>query len=198
MQTINSNSILAVLNTIKHGTFVGVHSLTEPKMRKTNNPFNGHLVQKMTIQTLQFGYSYENAVNNRIEGSGETFVAEPLKWGEWLIPNKVITHKGKLYARFYKVDNSTEPNVTYLIDGVIATDEQEEIIKSFPGVYEPHNLRTRRIGNLIAIESHVRMNGSLSLDEAHERASAIERELKQRFGSATHVTIHMEPTKDKT
>ena len=76
--------------------------------------------------------------------------------------------------------------------------EIEDIIKSFPGVYEPHNLRTRRIGNLIAIESHVRMNGSLSLDEAHERASAIERELKQRFGSATHVTIHMEPTKDKT
>ena len=75
--------------------------------------------------------------------------------------------------------------------------EIEDIIKSFPGVYEPHNLRTRRIGNLIAIESHVRMNGSLSLDEAHERASAIERELKQRFGSATHVTIHMEPTKDK-
>lgn len=131
MQTINSNSILAVLNTIKNGTFVGVHSLTEPKMRKTNNPFNGHLVQKMTIQTLQFGYSYENAVNNRIDGSGETFVAEPLKWGEWLIPNKVITHKGKLYARFYKVDNNTEPNVVYLIDGVIATEEQEETIKSF-------------------------------------------------------------------
>ena len=53
-------------------------------MRKTNNPFNGHKVQKLTIQTLQFGYNYENAVNNRIED--KTFVADPLKWGEWLIP----------------------------------------------------------------------------------------------------------------
>ena len=132
MQTISNNNILAVLNTIANGTFVGVHSLTEPKMRKTNNPFNGHKVQKMTIQTLQWGYNYANAVNNRIgDEKHETFVADPLKWGEWLVPNKVITHKGKLYARFYKVDNGTPANVTYLIDGVIATEEQEQVIKSF-------------------------------------------------------------------
>lgn len=132
MQTINNN-ILAVLNTIKVGTFCEVHSLTEPKMRKTGNPFNGHRVQKMTIQTLQWGYNYENGVNNRIgDTKHETFVAEPLKWGEWLIPNKVITHKGSLYARFYKVDNEmASSNVTYLIDGIIATEEQEEVIKSF-------------------------------------------------------------------
>lgn len=116
MQTISNNNILAVLNTIGNGTFVGVHSLTEPKMRKTNNPFNGHKVQKLTIQTLQFGYSYENGVNNRLNG-GTTFVAEPLKWGEWLIPNKV--------------DNGTPANVTYLIDGRIATEEEEQVIKSF-------------------------------------------------------------------
>lgn len=132
MQTISNTNILSVLSSISNGTFVGVHSLTEPKMRKTGNPFNGHKVQKMTIQTLQYGYNYANAVNNRIgDTKHETFVAEPLKWGEWLIPNKVITHKGKLYARFYKVDNDTKPNVMYLIDGVIATDEQEETIKSF-------------------------------------------------------------------
>jgi cation diffusion facilitator family transporter len=73
--------------------------------------------------------------------------------------------------------------------------EIEDIIKSFPGVYEPHNLRTRRIGNHIAIETHLRMDGHLSLNEAHERATAIERKLKERFGPTTHVTIHMEPTK---
>lgn len=73
--------------------------------------------------------------------------------------------------------------------------EIEDIIKSFPGVYEPHNLRTRRIGNHIAIETHLRMDGHLSLNEAHERATAIEHKLKERFGPTTHVTIHMEPTK---
>ena len=74
--------------------------------------------------------------------------------------------------------------------------EIEGIINSFPGVFEPHNLRTRRIGNHIAIETHVRMDGRLSLTEAHERATAIEHEIKRRFGSTTHVTIHMEPRKD--
>ena len=73
--------------------------------------------------------------------------------------------------------------------------EIEEIICSFPDVSEPHNLRTRRIGNRFAIEAHVRMDGSLPLTVAHDRASAIEQSIRQRFGRQTHVTIHMEPTK---
>ena len=71
-----------------------------------------------------------------------------------------------------------------------------QIIQSYPNVYEPHNLRTRRIGNRIAIEAHVRMNGDVTLTEAHDRATDIEHELKSRFGKSTHVTIHMEPTKE--
>ena len=73
--------------------------------------------------------------------------------------------------------------------------EIEDIIRSFPDVCEPHNLRTRKIGNRIAIEAHIRMDGQVTLHEAHERATAIEHQLKSRFGSQTHVTIHMEPTK---
>ena len=77
--------------------------------------------------------------------------------------------------------------------------EQEiiDIIQSFPDVRQPHNLRTRRIGpGRIAIETHIRMDGSLSLHQAHERATAIEHKLKERFGQATHVSIHMEPVKN--
>lgn len=73
--------------------------------------------------------------------------------------------------------------------------EIEQIIHSFPDVREPHNLRTRRIGNRIAIEAHVRMDGQLPLNTVHERATTIERKLKERFGQKTHVTLHMEPVK---
>jgi len=73
--------------------------------------------------------------------------------------------------------------------------EIEEIIKRTAGVTEPHNLRTRHIGNRIAIEVHIRMDGSLTLNEAHEKTTTIERQLKQRFGDNTHITIHMEPEK---
>ena len=71
--------------------------------------------------------------------------------------------------------------------------EIEQIILSFGDVCQPHNLRTRRIGNRIAIEAHVRMDGRLPLETVHERATTIERKLKERFGNNTHVTLHMEP-----
>ena len=73
--------------------------------------------------------------------------------------------------------------------------EIEDIIRSFPDVTEPHNLRTRRIGNRFAIEAHVRMDGNLPLSVAHDRATAIEERIRERFGKQTHVTIHMEPVK---
>ena len=73
--------------------------------------------------------------------------------------------------------------------------EIEDIIRSFPDVSEPHNLRTRRIGNRFAIEAHVRMDGNASLNAAHDRATAIEQRLRERFGPQTHITIHMEPLK---
>jgi len=78
-----------------------------------------------------------------------------------------------------------------------AETEQEimQIIQSFDDVQQPHNLRTRRIGNRIAIEAHVRMDGQLPLVIVHERATAIERKLKERFGADTHISLHMEPIK---
>lgn len=75
--------------------------------------------------------------------------------------------------------------------------EIEHIICRVPDVSQPHNLKTRRIGNRVAIEVHVRMDGDMSLSQAHERATAIEQKLKDRFGGQTHVTIHMEPHKVK-
>lgn len=70
-----------------------------------------------------------------------------------------------------------------------------EIILSFPEVSEPHHLQTRRIGNNMAIEVHIRMNGNTPLVEAHSLASEVEKRLKDEFGEDTHVGIHMEPLK---
>ena len=94
--------------------------------------------------------------------------------------------------------NLLKTSVGELTDGSLPAETEDEIlgiILSFPDVEQPHNLRTRRIGNRIAIEAHVRMDGNLPLSTVHERASAIERRLKERFGSKTHVTLHMEPLK---
>ncbi len=73
--------------------------------------------------------------------------------------------------------------------------EMLEIIRSVPGVEDPHNLRTRRIGNRIAAEVHIRLDGDLTLQEAHEKASEVERRFKDRFGEQSHIIVHMEPIK---
>ncbi len=73
--------------------------------------------------------------------------------------------------------------------------EIEDIIRAFPDVVEPHNLRTRRIGNNVAIEVHIRMDGDLTLRQTHDRATEIEKKLKERFGEAAHITLHVEPIK---
>lgn len=89
-------------------------------------------------------------------------------------------------------------SVKELTDASLSEKEEDEILKTASeeeGVGEIHNLRTRRIGNKIAIEMHVRMPGSLSLYAAHERATAIEQRLKQKYGADTHVGIHLEPIK---
>lgn len=89
-------------------------------------------------------------------------------------------------------------SVKELTDASLSEAEENEILKTASeekGVGEIHNLLTRRIGNNIAIEMHVRMPGSLSLYAAHEHATAIENRLKQKYGADTHVGIHSEPIK---
>lgn len=71
----------------------------------------------------------------------------------------------------------------------------EQALLSFPGVSEPHHLRTRRIGSYCAIEVHVRMDGQISLEAAHATATAIENKLKEMFGEGTLINIHVEPKK---
>lgn len=74
-------------------------------------------------------------------------------------------------------------------------DEIEKIVSEDKDVSVVHNLCTRRIGNRIAIEMHVRMPGETSLYVAHHHATEIEQRLKQRFGADTHISIHLEPVK---
>lgn len=90
------------------------------------------------------------------------------------------------------------PCVDELLEKSLPEDVEKEIeqtVLSFPGVSQPHHLRTRRIGNYYAIELHVRMDGKITLEEAHSTATTIENKLKEMFGKGTHVGIHVEPTK---
>lgn len=73
--------------------------------------------------------------------------------------------------------------------------EIEEIVYRDPLVTDIHNLHTRRIGSIIAIEMHLRLPGDISLEEAHHHATAVEQRLREAFGKTTHIMLHIEPIK---
>lgn len=74
-------------------------------------------------------------------------------------------------------------------------DQIEEIVNSYSGVTEMHNLRTRQVGCNYAISMHVRMDGNITLYDSHEKVDKIEAELKEKFGQQTIISIHVEPWK---
>lgn len=72
-------------------------------------------------------------------------------------------------------------------------EEILQLVASLPDVVEPHELRTRRIGNHYAIELHILMDGDITLREAHDKASEVEELLRNHYGAETHVAVHVEP-----
>lgn len=130
------STILNVLKNVKGCKFANVVYMSDVKMKKTNNPLASAQVVKVCKVDVQFGYNYQNAVNNRLEKAGEIadFVAEKLPWGQWIVPNRFIENKGTIYVRFYRVKNHKTDNLGYLVDGQIATAEQIKIIEEFKQV----------------------------------------------------------------
>ena len=91
-----------------------------------------------------------------------------------------------------------KPAIFELLDGSLPEDQNDEIgkiIESVEGVKGYHNLRTRKIGNSIAVDVHVKMDGNMPLFEAHEIASRIENEIRTKYGKDCSIYIHMEPMK---
>ena len=90
------------------------------------------------------------------------------------------------------------PSMNELLENSLPAEVENkiyEIVLSYPGVTSPHHLRTRRIGTRYSIDLHVRMDGHLSLEEAHHCTTIIEQRLRQEFGQGTYISIHVEPIK---
>ena len=87
-------------------------------------------------------------------------------------------------------------SINELLEKSLPDEIENEIIKvaeSFDMVKDVHDLRTRRIGNNIAIEMHLLMDGNLSLQCTHNTTELIESELRKKYGEHTHIAIHVEP-----
>lgn len=68
-----------------------------------------------------------------------------------------------------------------------------QMVETMDGVSHPHNLRTRKVGSLVVIDLHLRVDPDMRVADAHDRVSLLEEKLRERFGENTIATIHIEP-----
>lgn len=74
-------------------------------------------------------------------------------------------------------------------------DEISDILKENPEILAFHNLKTRKIGNIYAIDVHIKLDPQTSFVRSHDIATEIEVKLRERFGAKTITSIHTEPFK---
>ena len=83
-----------------------------------------------------------------------------------------------------------------LLEKSLPHEEEAKIlalIAADPAVSSPHNLRTRRVGQNISIEAHIRVDGGMTVADSHHLTVEIERRLREAYGEGTMVSIHVEP-----
>ncbi len=88
------------------------------------------------------------------------------------------------------------PSVSELLERSLPEEEQAEILKlvlSVPGIEMVHNMRTRRVGNAVAVDLHAKMDGRMKLEDAHAKATEAEIAIRDRYCGNAIVNIHMEP-----
>lgn len=115
--------------------------------------------------------------------------------GNWTILDPVAACLISLFIMFMAL-SLMRPGLDELMEKSLPACEKEaieKIIASTPGVITYHHLRSRRMGAKRAVEFHIKMDGDISLRQAHDAATLIEKRIKATLGSDTHVGIHMEP-----
>lgn len=92
----------------------------------------------------------------------------------------------------------TRESLLELIETSLPGKMENEIIgisRSVEGVHNPHDLKTRKIGNTIAIDLHIEVESSLNVEEAHNITVLLENRLRQVYGEQTFISVHTEPLK---
>lgn len=121
---------------LKKGSYMQVITCTEPKMRKTNNPYIGR-VEKITLYYgVRTGVDYANCINNAMQRVGiddTQFIADAprgMQWAAYPFILKSIKDESQLYLRI-SIDKSSKSVSYWNVDGRLATDAEVAVIKNF-------------------------------------------------------------------
>ena len=87
------------------------------------------------------------------------------------------------------VDTALDPQQTAKIG---------QFISSIEGVDHMHMLRTRKMGNNVLADVHLRVNSYLSVSEGHYIAERVIHKLRHEFPEMHDITVHIDPEDDET
>jgi cation diffusion facilitator family transporter len=96
------------------------------------------------------------------------------------------------YEAYERLMERTDEAIHATILGILDKAMQEGEIGDY------HQLRHRRINDNVWIEVHMLFDDQLTLQEAHSRATRVEMQIVEHFGSGdTYITSHLEPLSHK-
>lgn len=72
----------------------------------------------------------------------------------------------------------------------------EELIRTTPGVTGFHDLRTRRVGDMILVDVHIEVNGDLNVRTGHDIALEARRRVMEAL-PVLNLMTHVDPTPEK-
>jgi len=89
-------------------------------------------------------------------------------------------------------------SIKNLIDTSADADEEKRIMdicKTFPGVEEVVNIKTRQFGHKIYVEATIGCRNDLTLEDGHAIAESLHDKLEKEEHDIKHVFIHVDPVK---
>lgn len=97
-----------------------------------------------------------------------------------------------IYPAFKMIKDS----VSNLLDESVDKETFEEISKiasNVPNVIDAHDIRTRKIGEVIFVDMHILVDKNITVKEGHDIAKAVKKTLLKQNSNILDVLIHIEP-----
>jgi cation diffusion facilitator family transporter len=88
------------------------------------------------------------------------------------------------------------PSIKELLESALPPETEKEIaelIAKTSGVKDYHKLRTRKIGEIIAVDVHVLVEKTLTVEASHDIAGKVEEAIREKYGKNSHIGVHIEP-----
>lgn len=163
MKILTHSQLTELLAKKRGAVILSIVSHTLPKFRKTGCPFS--IIEKVEYKRVVVGADYGRAVNKQIKevtGADVEFKVSPRTWGEYVVPRKVVTHKGNLYLVTQARNPQPAIKTVWLADGQEVSKEtiKDYLISSNSAKQEDAGLVGRRqvmerdftMGNILKVK----------------------------------------------